>query len=72
VPFSPAILKTRRLHAGFTVAELAAAARLSDVAVRAYEYGQRIPSVDRAARLAATLGCTVDDLLIRDDNSAVY
>lgn len=71
MPFSPATLKIRRRHAGLTVAELAAAARLSDVAVRAYEYGQRIPSVDRAARLAAALGCTVDDLLVRDDEKAI-
>ena len=63
LPFSPSCLRKRRANAGLSVAKLAVNADVSDITVRAYEKGLRVPSVDRAARLAAALGCRVDDLL---------
>lgn len=61
--FSPSQLKNRRVAADLTVAEVAAGAKVGDIAVRAYEAGKRIPSVERAARIAVVLGCRVEDLL---------
>lgn len=59
----PTRLKELRQQAGMTQQSLATAAGLSISAVREYEQGLKEPVLSNAARLAAALGCTVDDLL---------
>jgi transcriptional regulator with XRE-family HTH domain len=49
-------LRRLRRDAGRTQAQLAAAAELHEVALAAYETGQRVPQVDSVAALARALG----------------
>ena len=52
-----------RKQRGITVKELATSARVSPMSIYRYEQGKRTPTVEVAARLAAALRCTVDDLI---------
>jgi transcriptional regulator with XRE-family HTH domain len=61
--FSPESLQRLRGDAGLSTTQLAAAAGLTEMTVRGYEAGRRVPSVDRAIRLAAALGCQLTDLV---------
>lgn len=56
-------LKSIRKSRGMTQNELAKAAKVSFLSIHRYETGERIPDVDVAARIAAALGCTVDELI---------
>src|SRR5262249_10252851 len=55
-------LKELRERAGLTQEALARAADVGTDAVRKWERGKRTPMLDRAARLADVLGCTLDEL----------
>src|ERR671925_1725253 len=55
-------LRARRLRAGMTQAELAAATGLSRQLVGAVETGRHAPSVHAAMALATALGATVEEL----------
>lgn len=59
-------LKMIRKARGMTQLDLAKAANISFMSVHRYESGERVPSVDIASRIAAALGCTVDDLISKD------
>lgn len=57
-------LKSIRLAAGLTQRSLAAAAGVSWRAIQNYENGARpLESISVIRRLAAVLGCTIDDLV---------
>jgi transcriptional regulator with XRE-family HTH domain len=58
LPF-PAQLRSRRLAAGFTQAELAWRVGLNVSAVRNYEYGRALPKSRTLARLIAVLGAAL-------------
>ena len=54
--------RIRKAH-GMTQHDLAKATKISFMSVHRYEAGERVPNVDVASRIAAVLGCTVDDLI---------
>ena len=56
-------LKSLRKAKGMTQRDLARAAKVSFLSIHRYEAGERTPDVDVAARIAAALGCTVDELI---------
>lgn len=56
-------IKDKRLAASMSQEKLAKAAGVSRVAITRYEAGERVPSLEIAARIARALGCKVDDLL---------
>jgi transcriptional regulator with XRE-family HTH domain len=55
-------LKTLRERRGLTQVELAARSGVPLGSVRNYEQGHRTPLLDQAARLAAALGVSIDEL----------
>src|SRR5262245_15696016 len=55
-------LKLRRLHRGWSQAELAGRAGISRTAVTAIEGERLVPSVAAALSLAAALDCSVEEL----------
>ncbi len=62
-------LKDIRLKRGFTRKYIS---HTADVKLRtyiSYETGERNPPLETAAKIAAALGCTVDDLLDKQDAS---
>ena len=62
-------LREIRKLRGMTQTELAQAAHIHRVTIAKYEAGQCVPSVDRAERLAAALGVTVDELIGKEEAS---
>lgn len=56
-------IKELRLKAGISQESLAAATGVSRISIVRYENGERIPSLDVAARIAKVLDCKTDDLL---------
>ncbi|HEV3381659.1 MAG TPA: helix-turn-helix transcriptional regulator [Trebonia sp.] len=61
--FSARSLRDARQHAGLSREQAAVAARVSISSLTGYEQARTQPSLNAAARLAATFGVTVDDLL---------
>lgn len=61
-------IRTARLNAGKTVAEVVKHMGVSDAAVYQWETGVYIPRPDKLVRLAEFFGCTVDFLLKEDDS----
>ena len=59
-------LEERRKAKGFTQQELATASGVTYVSIGRYERGERVPDINTAAKLAAALGCTVDDLIEKE------
>lgn len=58
-----AAIRQRREAAGLSQVALALACTLSVRTLHNYEGGLNVPPLDVAGRIAAALGCTVDDLL---------
>lgn len=46
-----------------TQADLAALLQVTPATISRYESGERIPDINTAAKIAAALGCKVDDLI---------
>ena len=61
--FSGAQLRTARIDAGLTPEHLALRVGRSVWSIYAYERGLGQPPLEVAARIAAAVGCSVDDLL---------
>lgn len=59
-------IKERREALNMTQEDLAAKANVARVSINRYEAGDRIPNVYIAAKIAAALNCTVDDLIEKD------
>lgn len=57
-------LHYRRIFSGMTQRELADAAGIAAGSVSAYENGFKTPTVDAAARIAAALGTTLNEMLV--------
>ena len=55
-------IKELRERRGLTRIQVADRLGLSIVAVRKWERGQAYPSADKLPKLAAALGCSIDDL----------
>lgn len=56
-------IKTARRKANMSQQELALASGVSRISIARYESGERIPDIVTAAKIAAALGCKVDDLI---------
>ena len=56
-------LNQRREQMGLTQQQLARKTGVSRVSISRYESGQREPTLTIAAKLAAALGCTIEDLV---------
>lgn len=61
-------LLTLRVERGMTQEELAerVGGSLTQEVISLYEAGKRVPLADRTARIADVLGCTVDELIGRE------
>ena len=55
-------LKAARRKSGKTQAQVANEAGISEVSFQMYEYGQRLPRVDTAIRIAQAVGCAAEEL----------
>lgn len=55
-------LREARERAGKTQAEVARAAGVAEAMYQRYEYGSALPRVDKALRIARSLGATVEAL----------
>lgn len=60
-------LRTRRLAAGMTQAELARRSHVTTSYITRLERATSAPGIDLVAKLAQALGCTVSDLLTEAD-----
>lgn len=58
-------LKQRRFDKGLTVQQLADRIRVSDRAIRQYENGERVPSLEVAELMARALGVQLDTIARR-------
>lgn len=56
-------IKEIREAAGMSQESLAAASGVSRVSIARYETGERVPSLEIAARIARALNCKIDDLM---------
>lgn len=56
-------IKELRERAGFTQAEVAEAVGVTQSTVSQWEGGKTYPNIAKLRKLAAVLGCSVDDLL---------
>ncbi|HEY8376590.1 MAG TPA: helix-turn-helix transcriptional regulator [Nannocystis sp.] len=64
--FSGHRLRTLRREAGVSRTALAAAVYRCEHTVYLWERGRVAPSADALARIADTLGCRIDDLLVEE------
>lgn len=60
-------IKNKREAAGLSQEELARVSAVSRVSIARYESGKREPTLTIAAKLAAALNCSVDDLVERKE-----
>lgn len=56
-------IKVMRKRKNMTQADLAELLGVTPAAISRYESGERIPDIVTAAKIAAALGCKVDDLI---------
>ena len=59
----------RRKAKGWTQERLAVEVGCTTACISNYENGIRRPDLDTAARIAAALGCTVDDLISKEESA---
>lgn len=62
-------LKHRRESKRWTQEQLSLKSGVSRISIARYESGQREPTLTIAAKLAAALDCSVDDLVERKEES---
>lgn len=62
-------IKSMRVAASMSQEALARASSVSRISIARYESGQREPTLTIAAKLAAALECSVDDLVERKEES---
>ena len=62
-------LKHRRESKRWTQEQLSLKSGVSRISITRYESGQREPTLTIAAKLAAALDCSVDDLVERKEES---
>lgn len=55
-------IRPRRIAAGLSLDELAAAVGCTRQAAALWETGQTLPTADRLPEIARALGCSIDDL----------
>lgn len=60
-------MRSARIKAGKTVAQVTKEMDVSDAAVYMWETGKTKPRTSILPRLAAFYGCTIDELLAADD-----
>lgn len=56
-------IKEIREAAGMSQESLAVASGVTRVSIARYETGERVPSLEIAARIARALNCKIDDLM---------
>ena len=62
------LVKEYRLRRELTQRELASGTGVSRQSINSIERGRYVPSLPLALRLAATLGCTTDELFHLEEN----
>lgn len=60
-------LKELRKQNGFSLANVASALCVTTEAVKKWERGQTLPSIEHLAELAEFYGCSIEDLLVFED-----
>lgn len=63
-------IKVLRERAGLTIAELARQMGVDRAAAFRWEMGTAMPRADKIPKLASLLGCTIDELFGRGQDSA--
>lgn len=56
-------IKPRRKAVRMTQQKLAKKIGVSLITIGRYERGERVPSIETAAKIAKALGCTIDELV---------
>ena len=64
-------LKRLRAANGMTQEQLAQAAGVPRICIARYETGKHDPGIRNVGKIAAALGCSLDDLIGREDDDAV-
>lgn len=59
-------LRDKRIEKGLSIKKLAEAVGVSDAFIRYLEYGQKNPSLQTARKIAQILGCSIDELFVKD------
>lgn len=59
-------IRRLRRERGLSVKALASAIGVTAMSIYRYEQGRRMPDVDIAAKIAETLGCTIEQLLTKE------
>lgn len=62
------IIKSLRIRAGLTQCQLAAAVGIKQPSVASWESGKTVPKVQHLQRIAAALGCKVEELFDKSTN----
>ena len=60
----PVRIRELRQQAGMTLQELADRCGVKHTAVLAWEQGKKLPRADKLPKLAAALGCKIDELFV--------
>lgn len=64
-------LRVLRVARGMTQKQLAEASGVPRICIARYEAGEHAPNMVNARKLAATLGCAIEDLLTEVKDEAV-
>ena len=62
-------IKEMRQAAGLTQAELAAKINVNQTAVSQWERGIALPSCDKLTEIVDALGCSIDDLFVKNSKN---
>ncbi len=63
-------IKVKRKEKKLSQSELAQMIGVNQTAVSQWERGATMPTLDKAARIANALGCTIDELYGREENES--
>jgi transcriptional regulator with XRE-family HTH domain len=62
-------VERRRLELNLTQAQLAEMAGVTQGAISMIERGERTPSLDVIMKIAVALGCTIDELIRKEESA---
>jgi transcriptional regulator with XRE-family HTH domain len=62
-------VERRRRELNLTQAQLADKAGVTQGAISMIERGERVPSLDVLVKIADTLGCTIDELIRKEESA---
>lgn len=64
------MLKAIRLERGYTQAEVAEMAGIAQPTYSNIENGKKNPSINTLKRLARVLGCSIENIIVQDEDPA--